>query len=262
MPAYDVRRAGFAGNMQAPPHMVADSSLPVPAHLLSNPPPPHLSGERGCVYSHTSSTAPTTAGAPGFAPRSSAGGSGASSGGSGNGGGKGGKGKGASQSKGAGHSKGGNGWTQGKGANGSATTVAAKESGQHAQAVDPQSGFDASLRTHLETLREVDCNRTILTRKINRLGFQSAQVLETYFAKYGKVDKVLVSHCYARSRNLRFRPSGLGFVVMSSVEEAQAILADGPDLQISKEMAGSKDTVTINVLPFKQSALEDGCEQE
>jgi hypothetical protein len=59
------------------------------------------------------------------------------------------------------------------------------------------SGFDKSLRANLETLQGMDCNCIVQVRKINRLGFESAQALEVHFSAYGKVDRVLVSHCYA-----------------------------------------------------------------
>jgi len=105
-------------------------------------------------------------------------------------------------------------------------------------------GFDKSLRYNLEALHSMDSNCIVLTRKINRLGFESAPVLEAFFARYGHVNRVLVSHCHAKSRNLRFRPSGLGFVVMSCEEEALAILADGPEIEVCPG-------AIINVQAFK-----------
>jgi hypothetical protein len=91
-------------------------------------------------------------------------------------------------------------------------------------------------------------------RKINRLGFESAKILEDYFSKYGQVTQVLVSHSHAKSRNLRFRPSGLGFLVMENTEAAEAILADGPDIRIflASLARGNKDGLVINVQGFKR----------
>jgi hypothetical protein len=126
----------------------------------------------------------------------------------------------------------------------------------------PQIGFDRSLRANLEILQSIDSNRIVQVRKINRLGFESAQVLEEYFSRYGQVDYVLVSHCYAKARNLRFRPSGLGFVVMSAVVEVQKILADGPEMHIDREVEGSPTNITIQVQAFKpQKALEADLEE-
>jgi len=123
-------------------------------------------------------------------------------------------------------------------------------------------GVDNSLRANLEILQTMDCNRIVQVRKINRLGFQSVEVLEEHFTKYGKVDRVLVSHCYAKTRNLRYRPSGLGFVVMSEPAEVQKILAEGPELQICREMDGVASEVTICVQAFKpQKALEADLEE-
>jgi len=245
-PTQDVRREGFAGNAPVPAHVLGDGSLALPPHLLSSAAPQHFSGGHGAAYPSYNCLPAGVPSAPGFTPLPKV---------SRN---NGGSGKGTHQNKApshtnsVGHSKGGKAGNMGRGGKNPATKVASKESSRHSQAIDTQNGFEASLRTHLETLREMDCNRILLTRKINRLGFQSAQVLETYFAQYGTVSHVLVSHCYAKSRNLRFRPSGLGFVVMSTAEEAQAILADGPELYISKDLAGSKDNVAIYVMPFKR----------
>jgi hypothetical protein len=122
----------------------------------------------------------------------------------------------------------------------------------------PASGFNKSLRANLETLQSMDCNCIVQVRKINRLGFESARALEEHFSKYGKVDRVLVSHCYAKARNLRFRPSGLGFVVMSCGEQVQAILADGPEHRIIREIDGTRSDVAIHCQAFKpQRALAE-----
>jgi hypothetical protein len=135
--------------------------------------------------------------------------------------------------------------------------------GHAATAQNPQGGFDNSLRANLETLQSMDCNSIIQVRKINRLGFESSEALKEHFSKYGKVDRVLVSHCYAKARNLRFRPSGLGFVVMSAAEEVQAILADGPEIWIRREVDGVLNEVPVRVQAFKpQKALEAEMEDE
>jgi hypothetical protein len=115
-------------------------------------------------------------------------------------------------------------------------------------------GFDRSLRSNLEVLCSLDSRCIVQCRKINRLGFESAQVLEEQLSRYGKVSRVLVSHCYAKARNNHYRPSSLGFVVMSEPEEAEAILANGPELPIWHAVGGN---VTIHVQSFKSQVGMD-----
>jgi hypothetical protein len=120
-----------------------------------------------------------------------------------------------------------------------------------------------SLRDHLEGLHGTDSQRVVLVRKINRLRFESAQILEEHFTRYGEVETVLVSHSHAKSRKPRVRPSGLGFVVMKTAEGAQAVLADGPELKI--QAAPDENAVTINVQSFEEDAkpnMEDMCDNE
>eukprot|EP00931_Biecheleriopsis_adriatica_P042547 TRINITY_DN2425_c0_g1_i1.p1 TRINITY_DN2425_c0_g1~~TRINITY_DN2425_c0_g1_i1.p1 ORF type:complete len:545 (-),score=142.69 TRINITY_DN2425_c0_g1_i1:440-2074(-) len=101
--------------------------------------------------------------------------------------------------------------------------------------VPPQA---ETLRMHLRSLLSVDSNRVLIVRKINRLGFASPNILKEHFAWYGTVENVLVAHSRVKSGGgqagivSRLRPSGLGFVVMSKTEEADAILAQGPEQQV------------------------------
>jgi len=87
---------------------------------------------------------------------------------------------------------------------------------------------EESLRAHLRELQDIDCNRIILLRKINRLGFEAPGILQQHYSQFGKIDRVLVAHSLVKAQDLRqlprMRPSGLGFIVMSTTEEAQAIL--------------------------------------
>jgi hypothetical protein len=112
------------------------------------------------------------------------------------------------------------------------------------EADEDVSGFDKSLRSNLEVLCGLDPKRIVQCRKINKLGFHSAQVLQTQLSRYGTVSQVLVSHCYLKNRAHHFRPSGLGFVVMSCAEEAQAILANGPELPILNDAGGPRNAQT------------------
>mmetsp|Transcript_140167 Transcript_140167/g.247725 ORF Transcript_140167/g.247725 Transcript_140167/m.247725 type:complete len:577 (+) Transcript_140167:67-1797(+) len=99
--------------------------------------------------------------------------------------------------------------------------------------VPPVGIEEETLRTHLRELQKVEPEQVVLVRKINRLGFESPAALRAHYSKYGKVERVLVAHSHVKSQNRRFaarlRPSGLGFVVMSKKEEADAILAEGPE---------------------------------
>jgi hypothetical protein len=94
-----------------------------------------------------------------------------------------------------------------------------------------EDNSDFTLRTHLRELQKVDLGRIVLIRKISKLGFDSARMLEAHYSRYGKVEKVLVAHSHVKPQHcgqgMRLRPSGLGFVVMSSTREVEGILAGG-----------------------------------
>jgi hypothetical protein len=94
-----------------------------------------------------------------------------------------------------------------------------------------EDNSDFTLRTHLRELQKVDLGRIVLIRKIIKLGFDSARMLEAHYSRYGKVEKVLVAHSHVKPQHsgqgMRLRPSGLGFVVMSSTREVEGILAGG-----------------------------------
>jgi hypothetical protein len=88
-----------------------------------------------------------------------------------------------------------------------------------------------ALATSLRELASVDDARILSLRKINRLGLDSAKPLESYFGKFGKVERILVNHTQCKSSHpngkMRIRPAVLGFAVMSTIEEAQAVLDQG-----------------------------------
>jgi hypothetical protein len=100
-----------------------------------------------------------------------------------------------------------------------------------------------TLRMHLRSLVNVDSGRVLIVRKINRLGFASQAALLEHFSWYGVVERVLVAHSRVKSTSAadkgaspvssRLRPSGLGFLVMSRVEDAQAILANGSEQPVN-----------------------------
>lgn len=94
-------------------------------------------------------------------------------------------------------------------------------------------GEELSLRSYLKYLQQLSSGRILLARRINRLGFDSADVLAAHFARYGRVAHVFVprSRSVARSQShrpfVRRRPSGIGFVVMDEDGAVDAIFQDG-----------------------------------
>eukprot|EP00411_Alexandrium_monilatum_P022953 CAMPEP_0175224486 /NCGR_PEP_ID=MMETSP0093-20121207/21874_1 /TAXON_ID=311494 /ORGANISM="Alexandrium monilatum, Strain CCMP3105" /LENGTH=507 /DNA_ID=CAMNT_0016518125 /DNA_START=27 /DNA_END=1551 /DNA_ORIENTATION=+ len=110
-----------------------------------------------------------------------------------------------------------------------------------ARAAADAEGFSSqhtgeTLRMHLRSLIEVDSGRILIVRKINRLGFASPELLKQHYSWYGNVERVLVAHSRVKSSVFaamkyasRLRPSGLGFIVMSKIDEAEAILAMGQE---------------------------------
>jgi len=86
-----------------------------------------------------------------------------------------------------------------------------------------------SLRTNLRDLAALDSARVIMVRRINKMGLDSAAALETYFAKFGTIERVMVSHSRSKSTNgvSRLRPATVGFVVMSKADEAKAAFTHG-----------------------------------
>lgn len=130
-----------------------------------------------------------------------------------------------------------------------------RTSGKGGNASKPQAKAEAD-RVKLRSQVKADCHRTVVTLKINRLGFEAEQLLKEHYSKFGKVDYVCVPlkvnrvAATATSPALsHLRPSGLGFVVMSKEEEVQAILAAGNEQQVCGK--------TITVRAFKQGENDD-----
>lgn len=84
-----------------------------------------------------------------------------------------------------------------------------------------------SLRKHLYDLAQVDSGRVLTVRKITRLGMDSPAPLKAYFSGFGTVERVMVSHANTKTPegHVRVRPATVAFVLMSKVEEAEAIKA-------------------------------------
>jgi len=101
------------------------------------------------------------------------------------------------------------------------------------------TGFEQgeTLRTHLESLAGEDPNRILIVRRINRLGFESPQHLENYFAGFGTVSRMFFANSRVKASAKRpvprVRPAGLGFVLMEKEEDAQFIANSGPEMMIN-----------------------------
>jgi len=93
-----------------------------------------------------------------------------------------------------------------------------------------------SLRDDLERLKEYDAKQCLIVRRIKRLGLRSPEILREHLSAFGGVKEMLISHSLekksAKCRADRVRPAALGFVVMNSVDGAQAALNAGPSLMI------------------------------
>jgi len=93
-----------------------------------------------------------------------------------------------------------------------------------------------SLRDDLERLKEHDAQQCLIVRRIKRLGLGSPDILRKHFSSFGGVKEMLISHSFekksAKCRADRVRPAALGFVIMDSVEGAQAALRAGPTIMI------------------------------
>jgi len=93
-----------------------------------------------------------------------------------------------------------------------------------------------SLRDDLERLKEHDTQQCLIVRRIKRLGLGSPEILRKHFSSFGVVKEMLISHSFekksAKCRADRVRPAALGFIIMDSVDGAQAVLRAGPTIMI------------------------------
>jgi hypothetical protein len=110
-----------------------------------------------------------------------------------------------------------------------------------------------TLRMHLQSLQDEDSKNVLILRKINKLGFDSPDLLETYFSEFGDVKRVLVAHSRVKPSNRRsrsrVRPAGLGFVVMASRADIDAVLCMGEQHSVLG--------VPIQVQSYEQRGKQD-----
>lgn len=89
-----------------------------------------------------------------------------------------------------------------------------------------------TLRNHLRSLKDEDPRRIFIARRINKLGFKSAEIVQQHFTQYGNVRCVLVAHSkvkpwLSQNSSFRVRPGSLGIIVMEDIEGVKQILALG-----------------------------------
>mmetsp|Transcript_17592 Transcript_17592/g.50010 ORF Transcript_17592/g.50010 Transcript_17592/m.50010 type:complete len:911 (-) Transcript_17592:367-3099(-) len=130
---------------------------------------------------------------------------------------------------------------------------AARRKPPHVRANRESSKPGETLRTHLQELRQRDPRCVFVTRRINKLGFRSKQLLIGHFKQYGEVVQVLVAHSKVKplpnsGTMPRTRPGNFGLVVMKSPDAAQHVLSLGTH----QAVAG----VPIEVQAFEQQRLE------
>lgn len=106
------------------------------------------------------------------------------------------------------------------------------------------SSASGPMKLQLQALAHEDPGCVFKVRGIKDLGFQSAEILQTYFASYGKVKEVLVPHSAGDYK--RARAAGMAFVVMEDADDAEQIFAEG-----SKHVINS---VTVVLQPFQRVA--------
>jgi len=127
----------------------------------------------------------------------------------------------------------------------------------HDKALSEKLHVKSTMRTHLNNLAVADPGRVLTVRKINRIGMDSSTALETYFSRFGPVERVMVSHMFVKSMfakgKKRERPATTGFVIMGKAEDAEVAFAAGTD----HEVQGA----AITVHRFKSHSL-DGAEVE
>jgi hypothetical protein len=87
------------------------------------------------------------------------------------------------------------------------------------------------IATQLSELQSEDPDKLLIVKKINRLGFDSADILKEHFEQFGPVEKVRLSNAHTKepgtSHQVRLRPSGIAFVLFKSSEAAAQVLAEG-----------------------------------
>jgi hypothetical protein len=116
----------------------------------------------------------------------------------------------------------------------------------------------------LNELEDEDPNCIVFARKIQRLGFNSDEILRKHYEQYGEVRKVLLSNAHEYSQcaentsslGVRMRPSGLALILMADPKAAANIFAAGSFQRVQG--------VDVQVRPFERrsSKEEDGISED
>jgi len=139
------------------------------------------------------------------------------------------------------------------GGNGGAT-----EGPRHGTRDEPPLDGADTMKTQLQALQQEDPKMVFIARRINKLGFNSADQLRRHFVTYGEVKCVHVSHSRVKSMRpdvqWRMRAASLGFVVMASAEATRNILRDSPEHVVNG--------VAIRVYEFQKLGCPQASEDE
>jgi hypothetical protein len=115
------------------------------------------------------------------------------------------------------------------------------------------------IATQLNELQTENPDKIVIVRKINRLGFASADILKEHFGKFGTVNEVRLSNAHNKEAGtpyqVRLRPSGIAFVVFDEASAAAQVLAEGETRMING--------VEVWVRGFERRRFDDEiCEQD
>jgi len=130
------------------------------------------------------------------------------------------------------------------------------------QKAEFQNGRAMTMKEQLEALQNEDPACVFIARRINRLGFASAEILRSHFSTYGKVETVLVAHSRVKSmasnrgrqEQQRLRAAGVAFIVMSSAEVVAMLLAECAQSIVNG--------VAVQLQPFRKAMKEDAYAQD
>jgi len=124
---------------------------------------------------------------------------------------------------------------------------------KRAGAAEPEQP-GSSLAELLRELSLFDDACVLSLRKISGLGLNSADLLQTYFSKFGTVERLMISHTRVKSKvpggSTRVRPAALGFAVMSTAKEVENVLGFGAVHFLSG--------VEFSVGPFQSHSIGGG----
>jgi len=96
----------------------------------------------------------------------------------------------------------------------------------------PKRTSTVRLAAHLESLEQHDPQRVFVAKRIARLGLENGRVLREHFEAYGPVAEVMLVNSPAPNTQpvgTRFRPSGMGYVLMQNAADVDKILREADE---------------------------------